>query len=131
LEKCRYYGRAPWANHARSAQAWADRVFLGLENPFRVHNLYIYPSWLERFRGVHPLAVQQLIADIKWGGVREPLRGTEDIEDLLRLRLYRLGRCFLKAVSPVNGRRLVLSNFALKLWRRTAGRRRWGELEEP
>jgi hypothetical protein len=34
--------------------AWAESNYFELGNPFRVHNVYRAPSWLERYRGDHP-----------------------------------------------------------------------------
>src|SRR3546814_15502157 len=46
-EKCDYYQHADWAQR-HEAVFWAQEVFAKLRRPFRVHNVYRYPSWLER-----------------------------------------------------------------------------------
>jgi len=100
LDKCDYYSKAEWATHARSAQRWAHRNYLHLKEPFRVHNVYGYPSWIEQFRGKHPPVIQQLIADIKGERIKVGLRQTDDLERLLSSWWYRLGRLGLKAAVP-------------------------------
>jgi hypothetical protein len=67
-----------------------------------VHNVYGYPSWLERFSGKHPPIVEELIADIEAGRVQIGLRKNNDIEELLRSSKYRLGRGMLKVVGVVD-----------------------------
>jgi glycosyltransferase involved in cell wall biosynthesis len=121
-DKCHYYARASWAGHARLAQEWAERVFFRLENPFRVHNVYAYPSWLERFRGPHPPEVKRMISDIRSGALHVDLRQTEDIESLLEGRKYRLGRAFLKLggflFSPRNPAGRRAGRVVLRHWNR-------------
>jgi len=104
MDKSKYYSQAEWAVHARSAQTWAERNFLGLERPFRVHNVYAYPSWLERFRGTSPPAIQQLKTDIETGRVAIDLRRKDDVEALLRSRWYRLRCALLKILEPIDAR---------------------------
>jgi hypothetical protein len=69
---------------------------LNLKNPYRVHNVYEYQSWLERFDGKHPPQIQALMNDIKSGVVKTEVRKTDDIEKLLRSPVYKIGRAFLK-----------------------------------
>jgi glycosyltransferase involved in cell wall biosynthesis len=102
LDKCSYYSRAEWATHARSMAEWARLSFLGLKEPFRVHNVYDYPSWFEQFRGTHPPAIQQLIADIKGGIIQIGIRANDDVEALLKSRRYLLGRNVLKSLERVD-----------------------------
>jgi hypothetical protein len=109
LEKCRYYSRASWAEHARLAEMWAQETFFHLKRPFRVHNVYAYPSWLERFQGTHPPQIQQLQADFKSGRFTLEIRRTDDIEALLRSPMYRAGRALLKLWEPYD-RKLYASN---------------------
>ncbi len=99
LDKCTYYSKAEWATHARSAQEWAQRNYLDLEAPFKVHNVYSSPSWIERFRGTSTPAIQQLIADIKTGRIDVELRENGDLEKLLSSSRYGLKRAVLKSVG--------------------------------
>ncbi|MBU2265459.1 MAG: glycosyltransferase family 2 protein [Candidatus Omnitrophica bacterium] len=75
---------------------WAENNYFRISNPYRVHNLYQYPSWLERFSGDHPPQVRQMMEDIHSGKVKTALRPTDDIEALLNSRWYSCGRFALK-----------------------------------
>lgn len=100
IEKSRYYGEAQWAARVKSFE-WAQEVFLDLKRPFRAHNVYQYPGWLERFQGSHPRQIEALRADLREGRVRIATRPTEDIERLLASRRYALGRSVLKLSTPL------------------------------
>jgi hypothetical protein len=99
LEKCDYYGNAEWARREHALR-WAQESFLTLGHPYRVHNVYDHPSWLERYRGDHPDEVLRMMADLRAAGSHE-LRPTDDIEHLLASQRYRFGRALLKAASPL------------------------------
>ena len=101
IEKSEYYGNAAWFRRPKARQ-WAEDVFLGLREPYRVHNVYEYLSWLERFTGSHPPQVEAMRADLEAGKVGVDLRPTDDIERLLESRSYKLGRAGLKLVEPLN-----------------------------
>lgn len=90
-EKAEYYASAAWARRTAS-QNWAEQSFLKLKHPFRVHNLFNYPSWLERYTGEHP---PQILA--MWEAVpSNEKRQTADIETLLNSPYYRLMRPIVK-----------------------------------
>jgi len=99
LDKCTYYSMAEWATHARSAQEWAQRNYLDLEEPFKVHNVYSSPSGIERFRCTSTPAIQQLITDIKTGRIDVELRDNGDLEKLLSSSSYSFRRAVLKSVG--------------------------------
>jgi hypothetical protein len=93
-EKSEYYASAAWSRRTGS-QNWAENAFLKLKYPFRVHNLFQYPSWLERFQGDHPpqvLAMWEATPDSE-------KRPTADIEALLNSRSYRLLRPIVKLLD--------------------------------
>jgi hypothetical protein len=98
LEKCAYYAQTAWAKR-EGARRWAEENFLQLENPYRVHNVYDYPSWLERFRGSHPPQIEAMRRDIAEGRLDVTMRDTEDVEQLLRSPAYRLGQAWLKVLD--------------------------------
>jgi hypothetical protein len=100
-EKSRYYSVAPWANKARKMQKWASDSYHALKKPFQVHNVYHYPSWLERFEGTHPKQIECLITDIHNGLCKFELRKTVDIEALLSSKSYRFRRWILKLLTPL------------------------------
>ena len=99
IEKSEYYGNAAWAERAKS-QEWAQDVFIKLKHPYRVHNVYDYPSWLERFTGEHPPIIHALQQDLQSGSLGLALRPVDDIEALLDRRTYQLGRALLKQLTP-------------------------------
>ncbi|MCL5102494.1 MAG: glycosyltransferase family 2 protein [Armatimonadetes bacterium] len=99
-EKCDYYSNVDWTNR-RKALEWADDVFFNLRRPYRVHNVYEHPSWLERFEGTHPEQILAMRNDIESGRLGIHLRRTDDIERLLSSPTYRCGRFVLKSASPV------------------------------
>ncbi|MCA9952589.1 MAG: glycosyltransferase family 2 protein [Anaerolineales bacterium] len=110
-EKSAYYAQAEWAKRAGS-ERWAQEVFGELKRPYRVHNVYQYPSWLERFSGQHPPQIEAMRQDIQDGKIQIELRPTTDIEHLLNQPVYKIGRAGLKLISP-------FASFAAKV------RRRW------
>ena len=110
VEKCEYYRNAPWAQRTK-VQEWVQEVFFGLKYPYRVHNVYEYPGWLERFSGAHPPQIEALRADFEAGRLGIALRPTADIEELLASPTYRLGRWMLSVLAPW-GRYL-----SLHIWR--------------
>ncbi|HMQ30310.1 MAG TPA: glycosyltransferase, partial [Chloroflexaceae bacterium] len=91
LNKSAYYGRAAWAGRPES-QRWAEECWLRLGRPYRVHNVYAQPSWLERYGGRHPPQIEAMRADLEAGRLREERRATDDVERLLRAPWYTLGR---------------------------------------
>jgi len=59
-----------------------------LQNPYRVHNIYQYPSWLDRFRDEHPPQIKTLCMDLADGKLHITKRPTDDIERLLNSKSY-------------------------------------------
>jgi hypothetical protein len=80
---------------------WAEKNYFRLGNPYRVHNLYRYPSWLIRFRGEHPEQILCMIRDIKERRINITLRRTDDIELLLNSKKYSIGSFLLKIGDPM------------------------------
>jgi len=111
-EKCEYYRQADWARHAKGAREWAELNFFKLANPYRVHNVYQYPSWLKRFKGEHPPAIRQMQDDIRRGRLKVEMRDNEDIEELLNSWGYRLGARLLMWIDLLDR---VRSNLTQKL----------------
>ena len=105
--KSRYYSSI----FGRQAE-WADHYYMRLRNPYRVHNVHAYPSWLERYEGDHPPQVEQLWSDVNLVGNIE-LRQNEDVERLIDSIPYRFGRARLKIVGAAyyQVRRLVIRAF--------------------
>jgi len=97
-EKCEYYLESTklWGEDRSKARQWVEEVFFKLKKPYRVHNVYKYLSWLDRFSGTHSLQVEKLRKDIKEGKIKIELRPTDDIERLIRSPLYQMGKSYLK-----------------------------------
>jgi FkbM family methyltransferase len=121
IEKCDYYGNAAFAKRP-AAVAWAQDAYLRLGRPYRVHNVYDFPSWLERYRGPHPAEIVRLVDELA-AEHPEELRQTADIERLLGSWWYGLGRAGLIALDDARtvARRQVRANTrrARRLLRRT------------
>jgi hypothetical protein len=102
IEKCRYYACADWTSVLQQADDWANKCYLTIAKPFRVHMAYQHLSWLERFKGEHPPQVTQMIASVA-SGVYEKveLRRIDDVESLLSDHVYCLKRGILKMVVPI------------------------------
>ena len=99
IEKCDYYANADWARRTGAIE-WANDAYLTLHRPFRVHNVFAYPSWLDRFRGEHPAEVLRMVEELRRPGSEIALRETADIERLLRSPWYRLGREVVRGLDP-------------------------------
>ena len=127
IEKCDYYATAEWARRAGAIE-WANDAYLALHRPFRVHNVYAYPSWLERYDGPHPEQVRRMVEDLRASGGSISLRRTDDIERLLRSRSYRLRRSLIQALDPWDRRARRLERRSRRAGRRLirAGRRKVG-----
>lgn len=81
---------------------WVESGYIQLNHPFHVERQYWIPSWLRRYRGDHPGAVAQLMADVESGVVAEELRPREDVERLLSSWWYGPACVGLAAMKPVD-----------------------------
>ena len=70
---------------------WADNNYFRLGNPYRVHNVYSFPSWLIRFRGEHPVQIVNMMKDISDGKIAVKLRRTDDVESIIDSISYKMG----------------------------------------
>ena len=87
-DKCDYYSKVDWTKR-NDAMDWAQNSYLNLAQPFRVHNVANYISWLERYHGEHPDQVVAMMRDISAGRVNYVLRNNADVEQLLNKWSYR------------------------------------------
>jgi hypothetical protein len=94
-QKVKVYKDEKPESYSESIQ-WAEINYFKLGNPFRVHNVYILPSWLVRFRGKHPLQVISMMSDIKEGKVNAKLRRTDDIEEIIDSPYYKIRIILIK-----------------------------------
>jgi hypothetical protein len=96
-----------------------EESYFGLKHPFFLGEKgKPILQWLERYRGTHPEAIQQLRVDIDSGGVQEKLRQTTDIEKLLNAPSYWVTTRLLHAIMP--------SLWRLRTWLRSI----FGNIEE-
>jgi hypothetical protein len=99
IEKCDYYANADWARRTGAIE-WANEAFLHLRRPFRVHNVFAYPSWLERYPGPHPTEVIAMVDELRAHPDPIALRPTDDIERLLDSRWYAVRRSIVRSLDP-------------------------------
>jgi glycosyltransferase involved in cell wall biosynthesis len=99
-EKCEYVSKRQDAQYPE-ANVWATQAFYNLRRPYRVHNVYKHPSWLEHFAGTHPPQIDALRHDLKAGSLQIEMRQNDDIETMIDSFWYRSGRIWLKAIFPV------------------------------
>lgn len=113
-EKVTYYENADWSRRT-GAKKWMENSFLQLKNPFRVHNVYRYPSWLKRFRGTHPPQVLAMQDELLKNTSQTRLRQVEDIERLLANPLYRIATVGLILLDYVDRARLMILSVSKKI----------------
>ena len=58
----------------RDTNIWYERTFNRMEDPYHVHTVNTWYSWLEPFKGRHPKAIQKMHNDIKSGDVKIDMR---------------------------------------------------------
>jgi hypothetical protein len=100
FDKCEYYSAADWSGSGQ-AKRWAEDCFWRLRDPYHVHNVCTYPSWLERFMGEHPPQIELMRRDLMAGRLGVAIRPRDDIERLLNSPVYMLGRMILKILQPL------------------------------
>jgi len=116
VEKVEYYsnwGVADGWYPADGARRWLEESYLSLRRPYHVHNVYRYPSWLERYDGRHAPEAERLFADVAAGRISVERRPMDDAHRLLRSPSYRIGRALLKLAGP--------ADLAARRLRRAAG----------
>lgn len=101
IDKSDYYQRAEWVKNNQMLR-WAKQNYQSLSNPYQVHNVYTYPSWLQRYTGDHPPQILNMWEDIKKGAIVENIRSKADIENLLDSPEYVLGRGLIKGLDYID-----------------------------
>jgi hypothetical protein len=120
MDKCNYYSQVDWVRRER-AYGWAAESFVRLKTPYRVHNVYDYPSWLDRFRDSHPPQIEAMRNDIVAGRLAITTRDSCDVERLLRSQSYALGRSCLRLAGAWRSRFLGLWSPCARRARKTLG----------
>ena len=101
-DKAKYYAAGPWGEYSDGIIRWAHENFLApIHQPFQVHNVHTYPSWIRRFRGQHSEQIQRMRQDIETGRLDITCRDNQDIEGLLSLPSYQVGRWLLEHLSSI------------------------------
>lgn len=113
VRKSAYYARVGWGAF-EGMNEWAQKGYLQLQWPFRVHNVYRSPSWLRRWHGDTPPQIQALWNDIEKGAVSVERRPTEDVERLLNSWWYVPARTVVTYADYLNEASYPL----LRLWNR-------------
>lgn len=80
----------------KDTDRWYHDSFLNLRNPYRVHTVNSWPSWLVRYTGPHPSQVGAMFADIERGEIKATMRDMQDVHKLLASPRYQLGIAFWK-----------------------------------
>jgi hypothetical protein len=93
--KCNYYKNAQWVKREKMMD-WADNSYFSIKKPYRVHNVYEFPSWLERFKGNHPEQIVKLQHEIENNQIKTKTRNNEDIENVIDSAKYKTFRSILK-----------------------------------
>ena len=106
-EKCQYYSR-PGGAFRSNMDKWAEECYFRLGNPFKVHNVFVYPSWLNEYSGNHPRQIRQLMADISIGNVSVETRDGDDVRSLMKKPGYHVGIQVLKMLDGLLVFRLLL-----------------------
>lgn len=112
-DKLTYYSQAAWKknNPVPPPERYNDLVWDHVgRNPFRVHFIQEYPSWLTRFTRQHPPEIVRMRADIAAAGSEIESRRTDDIDGLLDSPWYRVRRRYWVARTAIEP--------ALAPWRR-------------
>lgn len=78
--------------------SWHETNFKLITRPFHMHNMPSFLSWIHPFRGVHPAQVVKMMSDIHDGRISHELRQTDDIENLMRSKSYRLATLVLDSI---------------------------------
>jgi hypothetical protein len=110
LEKSAYYQNVDWGQF-KAMEQWANENYMALRKPFRVHNVYEYPSWLERFSKSHPPQINAMWDDILARKVNIQIRDNTDIEALLKNPLYKIARFFVKYIDNTYPLRRRITRF--------------------
>lgn len=107
IEKCEYYSK-PGGGFMSEADQWAKECYFKLNKPFKVHNVYAYPSWLIRYKGTHPQQIEKMRSDILTGKLEVETRDITDIEQLLSSKKYQFERGLVRFLDTICFFKLVI-----------------------
>jgi len=102
-EKVQYYAEGEWGEYSEGIAKWAQVNYLStISHPFQIHNMHMYPSWLERFGGLHPDVVGSIQQGIRDGSLCIDVRPGFDVESLLSSKTYHVLRGLVKCLYPLH-----------------------------
>lgn len=81
---------------------WAREAYFKLGRPYRMHNLYKSPGWLQRYHGSHPSEVESMMAYAAAHDIRGGLRPIDDVDAMIDSWWYPVGRNALKVLDYVD-----------------------------
>lgn len=103
VEKCGYYAGAEWTTALQKANEWAINCYLKIGKPFRVHMMYMYISWLEKYDSKLPGQINCMMKDVaekKFVGM--DFRNMTDADKLIKTTSYRVSKSILKIWLPID-----------------------------
>lgn len=105
--KIAYYGTPSKEKVAQSGgyhstiHLWEETSYKKITNPFRVHNVRSYISWLKRFDGEHPNQIYEMVKEIKSGSIESSFRHNTDVENLLNNPFYKMAIPILTFIAKI------------------------------
>jgi hypothetical protein len=118
FEKCDYYQQSEWAKRKKAIQ-WAKHNYMHLEHPYQVHNVYDFPSWLQRYKGPHPEQIEKMRTDIYLKRINISMRDMDDVKTLLDSQMYHIGIAVLKVVDYIDRVFRIPFRIIRKIWYQT------------
>jgi hypothetical protein len=92
--KSLYYSKVNWHDYeSYKLLNWKESIYDKLLDPYHPYTVYTHYSWLNRYEGMHPWVINEMIKDIVTGlypGIR--FRNISDIEQLINSGHYKFGR---------------------------------------
>jgi hypothetical protein len=98
-QKTSYYG-IKWKSH-KDMRQWYEKVFINLNDPFRIQHGTNMPSWLRKYTGSHPEQIQLLCDEINKSGILYNIGNKPKIDTLLSSPLYRCKSKGLAFLEPI------------------------------
>ena len=101
LDKCSYYKDAKWTTALEKVNDWLNNNYIKIGDPFRVHMMYSYISWLKYFKKNHPSQILKMLEDVKKDshpGIE--LRNMDDARKILSSNKYKVSIFLLECYIP-------------------------------
>ena len=81
---------------------WANNNYFKISNPFNIERHYWMPSWLEYYRGNHPVEVVKMIQDVKSGKIPIEMRDNTDAEFILSEKFYNIRITWMRVYNKLD-----------------------------